>query len=191
MLFQRIGFGKMGEIKHKIVVIGAPAVGKTSLVRKYTKGEFQKEYISTLGAQFSRYEEKIENNIVELIIWDIAGQEAWETMRKKFYIGSSAGIVVFSHAADEIESISDIQKWMDELKSNCGEIPVMLFGNKIDLIDTDELEKNDKLLGSDFNIDQLIKKHGIMGYFKTSALTGDGVNEAFQSLVHKLYYESK
>jgi small GTP-binding protein len=170
----------MGEIKHKIVVIGAPAVGKTSLVRKYTKGDFQKEYISTLGAQFSRYEEIIENNKIELIIWDIAGQEAWETMRKKFYIGSSAGIVVFSHALDEHESISEIQKWMDELRSNCGEIPVMLFGNKIDLIDVDGLESNDKLAGSDSNIEQLIKKYGLIGYYKTSALTGEGVNEAFQ-----------
>ncbi len=181
----------MGEIKHKIVVIGAPAVGKTSLVRKYTKGEFQKEYISTLGAQFSRYEEMIENNKVELIIWDIAGQEAWETMRKKFYIGSSAGIVVFSHALDELESISEIQKWMDELRSNCGEIPVMLFGNKIDLIDTNDLEKNEKLRGSDSNIEKLIEKHNFLEYYKTSALTGEGVKEAFQSLVHKLYHEAK
>ena len=181
----------MGEIKHKIVVIGAPAVGKTSLVRKYTKGEFQKEYISTLGAQFSRYEEIIENNKIELIIWDIAGQETFEMMRQKFYIGSSAGIVVFSHASDEYGSISDIQKWMDELRSNCGEIPVILFGNKIDLIDVDELESNDKLAGSNSNIEQLIKKHRFMGYYKTSALTGEGVNEAFQSLVRKLYYGSK
>ena len=181
----------MGEIKHKIVVIGAPAVGKTSLVRKYTKGEFQKEYISTLGAQFSRYEEVIENNVVELIIWDIAGQANWETMRKKFYIGSSAGIVVFSHDPDEQDSISDIEKWMDELKSNCGEIPVMLFGNKVDLIDVNELETNDKLVGSNFKIEQLMKKHKFLGYYKTSALTGEGVKDAFQSLVHKLYYGSE
>jgi small GTP-binding protein len=180
----------MGEIKHKIVVIGAPAVGKTSLVRKYTKGEFQKEYISTLGAQFSRYEEIIENNNIELIIWDIAGQEAWETMRKKFYIGSSAGIVVFSHDPEEQDSISEIEKWMAEFKSNCGEIPVILFGNKIDLINVDELEINDKLAGSDSKIQQLIKKHGFMGYYKTSALTGEGVKDAFQSLVRKLYYRS-
>lgn len=181
----------MGEIKHKIVVIGAPAVGKTSLVRKYTKGEFQKEYISTLGAQFSRYEEIIENNKIELIIWDIAGQQAFEMMRNRFYIGSSAGIVVFSHAPDESGSISEIQKWMDELKSNCGEIPVMLFGNKVDLIDRHKLETNDKLIGSDFNIEQLISKHKFLGYYKTSALTGEGVTDAFQSLVHKLYFGSE
>lgn len=180
----------MGEIKHKIIVIGAPAVGKTSLVRKYTKGEFQKEYISTLGAQFSRYEEMINNNRIELIIWDIAGQETFEMMRKKFYIGSSAGIVVFSHAPEESGSVPEIEKWMNELRSNCGEIPVILFGNKIDLIDVNELEINDNLLGSNSNIEQLIKKHGFMGYYKTSALTGEGVNEAFQSLVRKLFYGS-
>jgi len=46
----------------KITVIGDGGVGKTSLIKKYTKGSFKKEYIKTLGAQFSKYDEKIENS---------------------------------------------------------------------------------------------------------------------------------
>ncbi|MHA1476693.1 MAG: GTP-binding protein, partial [Promethearchaeota archaeon] len=84
------------EYKFKITVIGDPAVGKTTLVKKYTTGSFQKDYISTLGAQFSNYEEIIEGKQVKLFIWDIAGQETFEMMRRKFYNGSSGAIIVFS-----------------------------------------------------------------------------------------------
>jgi len=181
----------MRVIKHKIIVVGAPAVGKTSLVKNYTKGEFVREYISTLGAQFSRFEEKIENDTVELIIWDIAGQETYETMRKKFYKGSSGCIVVFSHAPDERKTLSEIDKWVNEVRSNCGEIPMILFGNKIDLIDVKELEENDTLKNSDLKVDQIVNLLGFIGYYKTSALTGERVTEAFHSLIHKLYYSSK
>ena len=58
----------------KITVIGDGAVGKTSLIKKYTQGSFQKDYIKTLGAQFSKYDEEIEGNNVKLFFWDIAGQ---------------------------------------------------------------------------------------------------------------------
>lgn len=181
----------MGDIKYKIVVVGDPAVGKTSLVRKYTKGEFHQEYIATLGAQFSRFEEILEDDKIDLIIWDIAGQEAWEVMRKKFYLGSSAGIIVFSHAPSEQDSLSKMEKWVEELKSNCGNIPVMLFGNKIDLVDSNELASNDSLEASDFKVEQLVKKHGFTSYYKTSALTGTNVTDAFQTLVSTIYKKSK
>lgn len=58
----------------KITVIGNGAVGKTSLIKKYTEGSFEKDYIKTLGAQFSKYDEEIEGNNVKLFFWDIAGQ---------------------------------------------------------------------------------------------------------------------
>ena len=181
----------MGDIKYKIVVVGDPAVGKTSLVRKYTKGEFHEEYIATLGAQFSRFEEIIDDDKIDLIIWDIAGQEAWEVMRKKFYLGSSAGIVVFSLAPNERDTIPAIQKWVEEIKSNCGDIPVILFGNKIDLVNANELANNDSLEASDANIEQLVKKHEFSAYYKTSALTGERVTDAFRTLVHIIYKKSK
>ncbi|MHA1490706.1 MAG: hypothetical protein ACTSRI_13740 [Promethearchaeota archaeon] len=56
-------------------IIGDGAVGKTSLIKKYTQGSFQKDYIKTLGAQFSKYDEKIDGNNCKLFFWDIAGQE--------------------------------------------------------------------------------------------------------------------
>ena len=175
----------------KIIVIGAPAVGKTSLIKKYTTGSFQKDYISTLGTQFSKYEEEIEGEKVELFIWDIAGQKTFDVMRRKFYTGSSGAIVVFSHSPNQAESFNRLEGWLDELKEHCGSIPLVLFGNKIDLVDNSELNVNNNIITSDTNVEAFKMKHNILGYYKTSALTGEGVTESFRVLVQKLYSNAK
>ncbi|MFX1503256.1 MAG: GTP-binding protein, partial [Promethearchaeota archaeon] len=73
----------------KVVIIGDGAVGKTSLIKKYTQGSFKEEYIATLGTQFSKFEEEIDGEKVELFLWDIAGQEQFQALRQRFYIGSA------------------------------------------------------------------------------------------------------
>jgi small GTP-binding protein len=176
------------EYKFKITVIGDPAVGKTTLVKKYTTGSFQKDYISTLGAQFSNYEEIIEGKQIKLFIWDIAGQETFEIMRRKFYNGSSGAIIVFSHAPEELKSYSSIEKWLKELNKYCGDIPIALFGNKLDLTNESELISSTDAINSDKKVLKFTEDHNLIGYFKTSALTGQGVIEAFQKLVRELYF---
>ena len=178
------------DYRFKITVVGDPAVGKTTLVKKYTTGSFQKDYIATLGAQFSNYEEKIEGKQVKLTIWDIAGQEIFEMMRRKFYNGSNGAIIVFSHAPEELKSFNHIEKWLDELKKHCGDIPIALFGNKVDLINENDLISNKDMVNSDLNVQKFVNKPDIIEYFKTSALTGQGVIEAFQKLVRMLYFKA-
>ena len=181
--------GNEEDFKFKLIVVGDPSVGKTTLIRKYTTGAFQKDYIATLGAQFSKYEENLEGKKVRLFIWDIAGQETFELMRQKFYKGSSGAIIVFSHAPEELESFNHTEKWLNELKKYCGDIPIALFGNKIDLINENELISNEEKVNSDFCVEKFVNEHDIIEYFKTSALTGQGVIEAFQKLVRKLYFK--
>jgi len=115
----------------KITVIGDGAVGKTSLIKKYTQGSFQKDYIKTLGAQFSKYDEEIEGNNVKLFFWDIAGQAEFMFMRPTFYKGSKAAIIVFSHGEGEEESYEHITSWHDDIKKFCGDLSIVLFGNKV------------------------------------------------------------
>jgi len=165
--------------------------GKHKLIKKYTQRSFQKEYIATLGTQFSKYEEKIDGEIVSLFIWDIAGQDSFEALRQRFYTGSSGGIIVFSHAPDEIESFNRVSKWVNDLKKHCGNIPIVLFGNKVDLVDDGELASNPNTATSDAIVDQFSKENRFVGYYKTSALTGQGVTDAFKALVRKLYMIAK
>ncbi|MFW9874644.1 MAG: Rab family GTPase [Candidatus Thorarchaeota archaeon] len=165
----------------KITVIGDGAVGKTTLIKKYTQGSFQKDYIKTIGAQFSKFDEEIEGNNCKLFFWDIAGQREFDFMRPTFYKGSKAAIIVFSHTDED--SFNHISNWHDDIKSHTGELPIILFGNKTDLIDEIELD-NEK-------VEKLVKDRGFLGYYKTSAKTGQGVFEAFQAIIKNLYHKYK
>ena len=175
----------------KVVIIGDGAVGKTSLIKKYTQGSFQKEYISTLGTQFSKYEEVIDGEKVELYLWDIAGQDSFDALRQRFYTGSSGAIIVFSHAPEQSQSYNHVNKWLGDLKKHCGNIPIVLFGNKVDLVGDGELASNPNIPASDSNVEQFAKDNRFIGYYKTSALTGHGVTDAFKALVRKLYMIAK
>ena len=164
-----------------IIVIGDGAVGKTSLIKKYTKGSFAKDYIKTIGAQFSKYDEDIEGNNIKLFFWDIAGQREFDFMRPTFYNGSKAAIIVFSHTDEE--SFNKIPEWHEDIKSHVGDLPIVLFGNKIDLVEDGNAE--------DEKIQKIVKEKGFLGYFKTSAKTGTGVYEAFQAIIKNLYNKYK
>ncbi|MFX1389021.1 MAG: GTP-binding protein [Promethearchaeota archaeon] len=161
--------------------MGDGAVGKTSLIKKYTQGSFQKDYIKTLGAQFSKYDEEIEGDNCKLFFWDIAGQREFDFMRPTFYKGSKAAIIVFSHTDED--SFNHIETWHEDIKKYTGELPIILFGNKIDLVDEKELD--------DQKTEELVEERGFLGYYRTSAKTGNGVYKAFQAIIKELYNKYK
>ncbi|MFX1455298.1 MAG: Rab family GTPase [Promethearchaeota archaeon] len=171
----------MSKFKFKITIIGDGFVGKTTLIKKFTQGDFQKEYIKTIGAQFSKYNEEIEGDICELVFWDIAGQDEFHFLRPSFYRSSDASIIVFSIEDTNFgkESFKHVSQWLKEIKKFCGNIPVALFGNKIDLVDETTLN-DEKIL-------KFVKKNNLKGFFHTSAKTGQNVKEAFNFLIRELY----
>ena len=173
------------KFKFKITVIGDGGVGKTSLIRKFTQGSFQKDYMKTIGAQFSKYAEEIEGDQCELFFWDIAGQDEFHFLRPSFYKESRAAIIVYSLEENILgkESFKNITHWYNDLKQFCGIIPVLVFANKVDLVDKDIFD-NVKIL-------KLVKKKNLLGYYLTSAKTGESVYDAFQAIIKELYYKSK
>ncbi len=175
----------MNKFKFKITVIGDGFVGKTSLIKKFTQGSFQKEYIKTIGAQFSKYEEEIEGDLCELVFWDIAGQDEFHFLRPAFYRSSVASIIVFSIEENKFgkDSFKHAAQWLKEIKKFCGDIPVALFGNKVDLVDDNRL--------TDEKIIKFVQKNNFTGFYHTSAKTGQNVEDAFKSLIRELYSKTK
>jgi len=175
--FQEFGF--------KISIIGDGGVGKTSLIKKFTKGTFEKDYVKTIGAQFSRYDKEINGDVINLIFWDITGQDDFNFLHPLFYKESRAALIVCSLEANDLgkESFSHIKNWYNEIKKYCGDIPVVLFANKVDLVKENNINS--------IKIQELVKKYNFLGYYITSAKTGQGVLEAFNVIIEKLYYKSK
>lgn len=167
---------------HKIVCIGDGAVGKTSLIRRYTSGSFNQEYIKTLGAQFSRYERIIDEKIrARLFFWDIAGQKEFSFMRATFYNGAKGVIVVFDLSRPE--TLDSVIEWYEDVKKYCGALPTILFGNKSDLLSNpDDFDET--------KVKEIVEKYGYLGFYKTSAKTGEQVIDAFNSIIDKLVTEA-
>ncbi|MBN1800262.1 MAG: GTP-binding protein [Candidatus Lokiarchaeota archaeon] len=177
----------------KVIVIGDGAVGKTSLIKRFVHDTFNKEYINTLGSEITKYSEIVEDVNVNLIFWDLAGQSGFSRIRENFFKGSNAAIVVFSHEETDLgeQSFRNMLKWLQDVYEHCGRIPLILFGNKVDLVDENELTDNKDLPQSDRNLNKLAKDMGFLAYFKTSALTGSGVQHAFKTLIKELYFNQR
>jgi GTP-binding nuclear protein Ran len=164
----------------KISVIGEGQVGKTSLIQRYTQATFQSAYTKTIGAQFSTFIDSLNDLRCKLTIWDIAGQDDHFFLRPAFYKGTTCGIIVFSLEDSEHgkESFKRITNWYKDIKKYCGDLPIVLFGNKVDLIDVNELDED--------RIQKTINKEKLIGFYKTSAKDGQGVIEGFQGIIKYL-----
>ena len=173
------------EFRFKIVVVGDGAVGKTSLIKKYTKGTFEKDYIKTIGAQLSKYNKEINEVMIRLIFWDIAGQDDFTFLHHLFYKEAKAAIIVYSLEENELgkNSFTHIKNWHEVVVKDCENIPVVLFANKVDLVNENDLNEPE--------IQNLVKKYNFLGYYLSSAKTGQGVIEAFNAIIENLYYKYK
>ncbi|MFX0178743.1 MAG: Rab family GTPase [Candidatus Hodarchaeota archaeon] len=176
---QKIKEAGLIDYKFKIAIVGDPGVGKTSLILRYTNNAFRRSYIPTLGVHVSDKIFKVKDSTVQLVLWDIAGQVKFETMRQQFYLGSDAVLLVFDLTNEK--SFENLSNWYLDVKNqlkNRPELVGFIVGNKKDLIEELKIsaEKAIELANSQN-----------LGYIETSALTGENVDSAFNDLANKLY----
>jgi small GTP-binding protein len=171
----------MIDFQFKIIVLGDPTVGKTSLILRYTNNAFRRSYVSTMGVHVSNKIFKAEDSaIIQLVLWDVGGQERFKVMRKQFYQGSDAVFLVFD--LTNPDSFSNIPVWFSDIKKQTDlrgeDIIGYVIGNKKDLEGEKKIISEDaQILAQKFNLE----------YLETSALSGENVNYAFTTLARKLY----
>ncbi len=161
----------MGEYITKIVMLGDPAVGKTSLVRRFVDDMFDDKYISTVGAKPSKKVVEIENDEITLMVWDIAGHSL-VPLHPGYYAGAKGALIVCD--LTRRQTLNAVTWWHSLLHKWAGDIPTKILANKSDLDDRE------------FELEDI--KHEKMNPQLTSAKSGENVDEAFHELAEMIIY---
>ena len=161
-------------IKKKICILGAFAVGKTSLVEKYVKSIFTDKYHTTIGVKTDQKDLTVDGKDVRLIIWDINGEDDYQHVKPSYLTGVSGYLLVVDGTRKETLQVAfDLHKLVTK---TVGEKDFILMINKSDLIDSWELTEKEEGQLADLG----------WNVVKTSAKSGDNVNSTFQSLAESI-----
>ena len=169
------------NLSKKVLLIGDPSVGKTSLIRKFVYDMFDDSYLSTLGAKVSRkkimYDDhrngtKIE---VKLLIWDVMGQKEYSMLHRSAYQGAQGALIVCD--ITRRITLENITNWISGLFNITGQIPIILIGNKNDLAIRKEISFED--------LTKIANTFSAPTFF-ASAKTGENVEASFQKLTEFL-----
>jgi len=115
------------------VLVGDGGTGKTTFVKRHMTGEFEKQYIATLGVEVHPMPFFTTRGQIKFNVWDTAGQEKLGGLRDGYYIGGHCAIIMFDVSARI--TYTNVPKWYKDLTRVCEGIPIVLVGNKVDVKD--------------------------------------------------------
>mmetsp|Transcript_11075 Transcript_11075/g.22072 ORF Transcript_11075/g.22072 Transcript_11075/m.22072 type:complete len:208 (+) Transcript_11075:60-683(+) len=165
----------------KVVLLGEGRVGKTSILFRYIRNEFQEKQTSTLQASYMDKRIKVGSVDAQLSVWDTAGQERFHALGPIYYRDADGALLVYD--ITDLESFAKVRKWVKELRKIVGnDINIVIAGNKIDL------ERN-----------RQVDEKEVMEYarsvnathFYTSAKQNIGLEECFTDLATKMVARKK
>lgn len=161
-------------IQKKICLLGAYGVGKTSLVSRFVHSMFSEKYFTTIGVKIDKKGIDLEKERVELVIWDIYGQDDFQKVRMSYLRGASGYLLVVDGTrAATLDTALALQ---ESAEQTVGAVPFIVAVNKADLLS--QWEVQDKSLA------QLTERG--WNVIKTSAKTGGAVEGAFTSLARSM-----
>ncbi|MBV6621646.1 MAG: GTP-binding protein [Rivularia sp. (in: Bacteria)] len=164
-------------LQKKICMVGAFATGKTSLVAKYVYSIFSEKYQTTVGVKIDKKLLQVKEQEVNLILWDLYGEDEFQKLRTSYLRGSSGYLLVIDGTRKStLQTALDLQKRVED---SIGKVPFIVVLNKWDLQDEWELEAE--------SIEAIENQGWIV--FKSSAKTGLNVEEIFYTLASKLIEE--
>ena len=160
----------------KFIIVGDSSVGKSNILLRFSRNEFDSGHQATLGIEFAN-KHVIHNNVDYLVqIWDTAGQENFRSVTRAYYKASAVAMVVYDITKEE--SFSHIQTWMKDCKELApSTVLIALIGNKSDLEEQRVITKE--------RGENLARENNMM-FFETSALNGNGIENAFKKCIEKV-----
>ncbi len=162
---------RRADFKFKITLMGESNVGKTSLILRYVKDYYKEDLKNTIGTNFMVKEVNIDGKVIQLLVFDIGAQKMFTSMRAKYFQGSNGAIAVFDLTS--IETLHAMPEWINSIRDVCGDIPILVVGNKADLVE----ERAVPLLES-----QNLASRFTCMYMEASAKSGDKVSDLFEKI---------
>jgi hypothetical protein len=163
----------MSEVARKICLLGDFGVGKTSLVARFVRNTFSDNYLTTVGVKVDSREVATPAGPRKLVVWDIAGKSALDTVSQT-YIRGASGLVLVADGTREATLRSALYLQV-QARTTLGEVPAVLLVNKLDRVDDWEIKPA-----------TLAELRRTLPVFETSARTGDHVEAAFGALAERL-----
>ena len=160
----------------KVVLLGDPSVGKTSVMGRFVENTFDEAYLSTIGSNVNKktvtiYDGNGGSSSVTMMIWDIAGDKACNSLQRAYFRGAHAGIIVCDITNEP--TFDSIPGWISAITEVVGEIPIIVIGNKSDLEEFRTVDKED--------LSAMAREYGLQ-VFHTSARTGENVEMVFHQI---------
>ena len=161
----------------KVVLIGDTGVGKTNLLSRYTRNEFDAESKTTIGVEFSTRNMVIKGKTIRAQIWDTAGQERYRAITSVYYRQAVGALVVYD--ITKKPTFENLEKWLKELRQHADpNVCVMIVGNKTDLRPQRTILHEEGRAFAD-------EHH--YSFIETSALDSTNVGEAFNNLLVDIF----
>lgn len=164
-------------IKKKICMLGAFAAGKTSLVRRYVQNLFSDKYLTTVGVKIDKKPVSVKGRSVDLILWDIYGEDDFQAVRPSYLRGASGCLLVVD--GTRRYTLDTAYALLKRTQETVGHIPVIFVFNKSDLMDAWEIEPA--------RLEALENQGAVV--IRTSAKEGAGVESAFTTLAEMMLEE--
>ncbi|GLJ22479.1 hypothetical protein SUGI_0423230 [Cryptomeria japonica] len=161
----------------KVVLIGDSAVGKSQLLSRFARNEFNLDSKATIGVEFQTRTLVIDHKTVKAQIWDTAGQERYRAVTSAYYRGAVGAMLVYD--ISKRQTFDHVARWLEELRGHAdNNIVIMLVGNKCDLSNLREVPTED---AKEFS-----QREGLF-FLETSALESINVETAFITVLTEIY----
>lgn len=166
------------EVIIKLNSVGTFAVGKTSLIRRYTNNTFSEDYLPTLGLDITvKRGIIIDAKPIRLVLMDTAGEEKFGNLRRTYFEGSLGCLAVYDITRPE--TLNDLNKWIKEYQDVAGKDKIIsIIGNKIDLAGQRKVKMNEG--------QQYARSKGYSFYETSAKFGGKIIAQVFEDLVQKV-----
>ncbi|GMF73537.1 unnamed protein product [Aspergillus oryzae] len=180
---------------YTVVLIGDSGVGKSNLLSRFTRNEFNLDSKSTIGVEFATRSIQVDSKTIKAQIWDTAGQERYRAITSAYYRGAVGALLVYD--ISKHQTYDNVNRWLKELRDHAdSNIVIMLVGNKSDLrhlraVPTEEA----KQFASKFRtptrsvsclclwLANSLSGENNLSFIETSALDASNVELAFQNIL--------